>query len=216
MNAFAPLPTLSSRPLVWLRARFRASEAWFIALSIVVGARRGPPGGDPGAAGARPAGTALRHHPGGAAERLDRGAADERALAAGRRPRAGRLRLSHQLSEEPADRRPVEANALYGGRMSLRDSLFVGCRPSSNGFGASVGLEAAYAQMGGVAGSLTGRFLNCGATTCASSWAPARAAAIGAAFGAPLDRRLLRLRGGHRLLHDRRCRPGARRVPRRG
>jgi CIC family chloride channel protein len=49
----------------------------------------------------------------------------------------------------------VEANALHGGRMSVSDSLVVsGQTLISNGFGASVGLEAAYAQMGSVIASV--------------------------------------------------------------
>ena len=44
---------------------------------------------------------------------------------------------------------PIEANALYGGRMSLADGAVVGAQNIvSNGFGASVGLEAAYTQAG--------------------------------------------------------------------
>jgi CIC family chloride channel protein len=44
---------------------------------------------------------------------------------------------------------PIEANALRGGRMSLRDSTRIAAETViSNGFGASVGLEAAYTQMG--------------------------------------------------------------------
>ncbi|WP_198097151.1 hypothetical protein, partial [Clostridioides difficile] len=40
---------------------------------------------------------------------------------------------------------PIEANALRGGRMSLRDSIIVSLQTLiSNGFGASVGLEAGY------------------------------------------------------------------------
>jgi CIC family chloride channel protein len=82
---------------------------------------------------------------------------------------------------------PIEANALYGGRMSLRDAAVVGSQNVvSNGFGASVGLEAAYAQAGGgLASRLGGAFglrradmrvmVGCGA-----------AGAIAAAFGAPL------------------------------
>ena len=49
----------------------------------------------------------------------------------------------------PAAVDPVEANALRGGRMSLRDSLLVAAQTvTSNGCGASVGLEAGYAQIG--------------------------------------------------------------------
>ena len=44
---------------------------------------------------------------------------------------------------------PIEANALYGGRMSLNDSLIVVLQTIlSNGVGASVGLEAGYTQIG--------------------------------------------------------------------
>jgi chloride channel protein, CIC family len=43
---------------------------------------------------------------------------------------------------------PIEANALHGGRMSLRDSVLVAFQNLiSNGFGASVGLEAGYTQI---------------------------------------------------------------------
>src|SRR5262249_4122407 len=43
---------------------------------------------------------------------------------------------------------PVEANALHGGRMSFRDSALLALQTLvSNGFGASVGLEAGYTQI---------------------------------------------------------------------
>ena len=82
---------------------------------------------------------------------------------------------------------PVEANALRGGRMSLQQSLLVATQTViSNGCGASVGLEAGYAQIGaGVASYLGVRsrlrrqdlrmLVGCGA-----------GGAIAAAFGAPL------------------------------
>ncbi len=82
---------------------------------------------------------------------------------------------------------PVEANALRGGRMSLTQSLLVATQTViSNGCGASVGLEAGYAQIGaGVASYLGVRsrlrrqdlrmLVGCGA-----------GGAIAAAFGAPL------------------------------
>src|SRR5271165_1447434 len=82
---------------------------------------------------------------------------------------------------------PIEANALYGGRMSLTDSWLVVLQTiMSNGVGASVGLEAGYTQIGSALGSRVGRsfrvrrndlrvLLGCGA-----------AAAIGGAFNAPL------------------------------
>src|SRR4051812_24222319 len=44
---------------------------------------------------------------------------------------------------------PIEANALFGGTMSLKDSLIgTGQTGWANGVGASVGLEAGYAQIG--------------------------------------------------------------------
>ncbi|MGH6970791.1 MAG: chloride channel protein, partial [Caulobacteraceae bacterium] len=82
---------------------------------------------------------------------------------------------------------PVEANALRGGRMSFRDSLFVVAQTiSSNGFGASVGLEAAYSQLGGAIASLTGRALNLRRNDLRTFVGAGAGAAIGAAFGAPL------------------------------
>lgn len=82
---------------------------------------------------------------------------------------------------------PIEANALYGGRMSLTDSVWVSLQNlASNGFGLSAGLEAAYTQVSsGIASKLglklklrredTRVLVGCGA-----------AGAIAAAFGAPL------------------------------
>ncbi|MBS0410920.1 MAG: chloride channel protein [Proteobacteria bacterium] len=82
---------------------------------------------------------------------------------------------------------PVEANALHGGRMSPGDSLFVvGQTILSNGFGASVGLEAAYAQMGGALASLTGGWLNLRRSDLRTFVGAGAGAAIAAAFGAPL------------------------------
>ena len=82
---------------------------------------------------------------------------------------------------------PVEANALHGGRMSMRDSLFVGVQSIiSNGFGASVGLEAAYAQLGAALASLTGGALNLRRSDLRAFVGAGAGAAIAAAFGAPL------------------------------
>jgi CIC family chloride channel protein len=82
---------------------------------------------------------------------------------------------------------PVEANALHGGRMSMRGSIIVALQTVwSSGVGASVGLEAGYTQFAsGIASKLGQAFrlrrsdmrilVGCGA-----------AAAIAGAFGAPL------------------------------
>jgi len=82
---------------------------------------------------------------------------------------------------------PIEANALRGGRMALGESVVVSAQTViSNGCGASVGLEAGYAQIGGAVASRLGLafrlrrqdlrvLVGCGAGS-----------AIAAAFGAPL------------------------------
>jgi len=82
---------------------------------------------------------------------------------------------------------PVEANALHGGRMSLRDSLWVTAQTLvSNGFGASVGLEGGYAQMGSGLASKLGVFLRLRRNDLRVFVGCGAGAAIGAAFGAPL------------------------------
>ncbi len=59
-------------------------------------------------------------------------------------------------SASPVD--PIEANALHGGRMSLKDSLVVAVQTLfSSGVGASVGMEAGYTQAGGGLASFLGR-----------------------------------------------------------
>ena len=82
---------------------------------------------------------------------------------------------------------PVEANALHGGRMSLRGSFIVAAQTVwSSGVGASVGLEAGYTQLASSFASKIGHafrmrrgeirmLVGCGA-----------ADAIAGAFGAPL------------------------------
>jgi chloride channel protein, CIC family len=82
---------------------------------------------------------------------------------------------------------PIEANALFGGRMAMIGSLVVVLQTIiSNGVGASIGLEAAYTQIGSALGSRLGHtfrvrrgdlrlLVGCGA-----------AGAIAGAFNAPL------------------------------
>ncbi len=81
----------------------------------------------------------------------------------------------------------VEANALHGGAIPLRDSLIV-CAQTivSNGAGASVGLEAAYAQAGGGFASVLGRWLRLRRADMRILVGAGAGAAIGAAFSAPL------------------------------
>lgn len=81
----------------------------------------------------------------------------------------------------------VEANALHGGRMSIRDSLVVAIQTLlSNGCGASVGLEAAYVQMGGGAASVVGRGLSLRRADLRTLVGAGAGAAIAASFGTPL------------------------------
>jgi len=95
------------------------------------------------------------------------------------------LALARWYPRTPVD--PIEANALHGGRASIRDGAVVAAQNlASNGGGASVGLEAAYAQVGAGVASRLGRafgvrrgdlrlLVGCGA-----------AGAIAASFDAPL------------------------------
>ena len=82
---------------------------------------------------------------------------------------------------------PIEANALHGGRMSLRDSLWVTAQTLlSNGFGGSVGLEAGYAQVGAGLASKLGSMLRLRRNDLRMLVGCGAGGAIGAAFGAPL------------------------------
>ncbi|MGN6424464.1 MAG: chloride channel protein [Asticcacaulis sp.] len=98
----------------------------------------------------------------------------------------GVLRLIFpRRARQPID--VIEANALYGGRIPLRDSLMVSLQTLiSNGFGASVGLEAAYAQMGGGMASKIGQWLDLKRASLRTLVGAGAGAAIGAAFNAPL------------------------------
>ena len=82
---------------------------------------------------------------------------------------------------------PVEANALRGGRMSLRDSLLVSAQTLlSNGCGASVGLEAGYTQIGAGLASRLGQTLRLRRVDLRVIVGAGAAGAIAAAFGAPI------------------------------
>jgi chloride channel protein, CIC family len=81
----------------------------------------------------------------------------------------------------------IEANALFGGRMSLGDSLgLVGVTLLSGGFGASVGLEAAYTQLGSALASRLGRSVELRRDDVRTLVGCGAAGAIAAAFNAPL------------------------------
>ena len=81
----------------------------------------------------------------------------------------------------------IEANALHGGHMSLSDSLrLTGLTVLSAGVGASVGLEAAYTQLGAGTASRIGRYLHLRRGDLRIFVGCGAAAAIAAAFNAPL------------------------------
>ncbi len=183
----ARLPRLVLESLAFLRGEIRASELWLIAIATGVGLM----------AGLATVGVGMAAH--GMQELFYNIDFDERLSAATKiaperliaLPIGGAVLVivtwlwARRRATIPVD--PVEANALHGGRMSFRDSLFVGLQTVlSNGFGASVGLEAAYAQLGGMAGSLTGRSFNLRRNDMRTFVGAGAGAAIAAAFGAPL------------------------------
>ncbi len=82
---------------------------------------------------------------------------------------------------------PVEANALHGGRMSLRGSLIVAAQTIwSSGVGASVGLEAGYTQLASGIASTVGRAFRLRRSDMRMLVGCGAAGAIAGAFGAPL------------------------------
>ena len=182
----ARLPRLALETLAFLRAEIRASELWLVVIATGVGA----------AAGLATVGIGMAAH--GIQELLYGINFDERLSALVKIPPEKFVALpiggallaaltwawTRRRPGSPVD--PVEANALHGGRMSIRDSLFVAAQTIiSNGFGASVGLEAAYAQIGGALASLTGRSFNLRRSDLRTFVGAGAGAAIGAAFGAP-------------------------------
>ena len=89
------------------------------------------------------------------------------------------------MPKRPVD--PIEANALQGGRMSLKESALIAVQTViSNGFGASVGLEAAYTQVGSGVASRLGMAFRLRRGDMRTLVACGSAGAISAAFGAPL------------------------------
>jgi CIC family chloride channel protein len=181
----APRPALAA--LAWVRGQIRAREVWLVVIAAGVGAL----------AGLATIAIGMIAH--GIQELFYNIDFDERLSATTKidpirfvaLPIGGSLLVisgwlwARSKRGTPVD--PVEANALRGGRMSFRDSLFVAFQTlSSNGFGASVGLEAAYAQIGGAIASVAGRAFNLRRNDLRTFVGAGAGAAIGAAFGAPL------------------------------
>jgi CIC family chloride channel protein len=183
----AVLVTNMLRRGAMLRTRLRQSEATFILLAVVVGTIGGGLSVALGAA-AHGLQRILYQLPGtmrlSAAPSLGWGSL--MALPFG----GAVLGLLHIALDRWRRRTPidvVEANALHGGAVPFRDTLTVtGQTFVSNGFGASVGLEAAYAQIGGGFASIIGRKLSLRRGDLRTLVGAGTGAAIGAAFGAPL------------------------------
>lgn len=82
---------------------------------------------------------------------------------------------------------PIEANALHGGQIPTRGSLLIVLQTMlSNGFGASIGLEAAYTQIGSMASSRLGTLFRLRREDMRILVGCGAAGAIAAAFDAPL------------------------------
>ncbi len=180
-----PRPALEA--LGWVRSQIRAREIWMVVIAAGVGAAAGL---STITIGVLAHGIQRLFYALDSGERLSEAARIEpiRFVAL---PIGGALLVisgwlwARGRRGTPVD--PVEANALRGGRMSFRDSLFVAFQTiASNGFGASVGLEAGYAQMGGAVASVAGRALNLRRSDLRTFVGAGAGAAIGAAFGAPL------------------------------
>ncbi|MFA6114836.1 MAG: chloride channel protein [Sphingomonas sp.] len=175
--------------LTWfsrLRRRLRSSEAWFIVLAIVIG----------GAAGLLTAALGaiartLQHLLFGLPALTSLSSLSALTplqfllLPLGGLMLAGFTWITRARRRAMVD--AVEANALHGGHMSLSDSLVIsGQTAISNGFGASVGLEAGYAQLGAAVGSVAGGALRLRRADLRTLVGAGAGAGIAAAFGAPL------------------------------
>ncbi|KKB77275.1 hypothetical protein VW35_15285, partial [Devosia soli] len=172
--------------LVRLRSLVRRRESWLVLLAVIVGALAGI------------VVTALREISYGLQRLLYQiphgtrlSALDSLPLDAALIPALGGVLLAliafvlRRRKTRSVDL--VEANALHGGKLSMSDSLIVtGQTVVSNGFGASVGLEAAYTQMSGVLASSLGDLLQLRRSDMRKLVGCGAAGAIAAAFGAPL------------------------------
>jgi CIC family chloride channel protein len=171
-----------------LRALVRADEIWLVVLAALVGAMAGL------CVTAMGAVTQLMHQFLFGIDSGDRlsGLVDIAWLRALAVPAVGGLALGlltwallRWWPRRAVD--PIEANALYGGRMSLNDSLIVVAQTIlSNGVGASVGLEAGYTQIGSALASRLGRSFRVRRNDLRLLVGCGAAGAIAAAFNGPL------------------------------
>ncbi|HEX7856431.1 MAG TPA: chloride channel protein [Sphingobium sp.] len=181
-----PWPLLLRTLAVRQRRRLRESEAAFILLAVLAGVAAGLT-------------TEIQQYLAHGLQQFFYGVSINRLSALGSIHHPWRLlalplgglamllvtRLLRRRQRAPVD--VVEANALHGGRIPFSDNLVISAQTViSNGAGASVGLEAAYAQMGGGVASLLGQWLKLRRNDLRILVGAGAGAAIGAAFGAPL------------------------------
>jgi chloride channel protein, CIC family len=181
--------THPARRAATLRAWVRRGEVGVVLLAVLVGAAAGVLAFGLGSLAQLMHGPLFGLESGQRLSGLGRGLDPGRALLV---PATGGLLLgllglwlAKVRPRSPID--PVEANALHGGRMSLGDALVVGVQTLlSNGFGASVGLEAAYTQAGGGIASRLGAAFGLRRGDLRTLVGAGAAGAIAAAFNAPL------------------------------
>lgn len=177
---------LIRRSGITVRRWLRESELAFIVLAVVIGIAAG-------------IATALQSELAHAMQRLLYGVTINRLSALGSISHPWRLlglpigglviillrRWEGRRRGPPVD--VVEANALHGGRIPVTDNLIIAAQTiTSNGCGASVGLEATYAQVGGGIASQFGQWLQLRRADLRTLVGGGAGAAVGAAFGAPL------------------------------
>ena len=168
-----------------LRAALRGGESGLIFLAVVVGASAGllTTGLSRSAAGLHA--LLYGHAALSAMDRLDHAWLAIVPVVGGLLMGLSGRFITRWRRRRPVD--PIEANALHGGHMSIVDSLLIGAQTLvSNGFGASVGLEAGYTQLGSGFASRLGRTFNMRRSDLRMLVGAGSAGAIGAAFGAPL------------------------------
>lgn len=172
----------------WMRLLVRRSESGMVALAAVVGALAGV------AVYGVSATAQLAHELffGLQAEERLSGSLGLPVILAISMPAIGgillglfNLVLARSRSARPVD--PIEANALHGGRLSLTGSIIVVIQTwISNAFGASVGLEAAYSQIGSGIASRLGLGFHLRRADLRLLVGCGSAGAIAGAFSAPL------------------------------
>jgi CIC family chloride channel protein len=100
---------------------------------------------------------------------------------------AARYRRAHRAPDAGELVDPIEANALYGGKMSFRDSAWLTFATLlSNAAGASLGMEAGYSQIGAAFYSRLGQYFRLRRADLRIFVTAGAGAAIAAAFNAPL------------------------------